>query len=65
MKLFFIPFFTKNAIADEILGLDWPNLVTPNMDIDQTCMPNLVKIHAKILEPVIAKIDTFLPKLVI
>ena len=65
MKLFLSLFFTKNAIADKILGLDWPNLVTPNMDIDQTCMPNLVKIHAKILEPVIAKIDTFLPKLVI
>ena len=59
MKLFFIPFFTKNAIADKILGLDWPNLVTLNRDMGQTCMPNLVKIHAKILEPVIAKIDAF------
>ena len=59
MKLVFFPFFSKNTIANKVLGLDWQNLVNPNLDIDQTCRPNLVEIHAKTIEPRIAKIDTF------
>ena len=52
---FFIPFSSKNAIVDKVL--DGPNLVNLNEDTDQTGLPNLIRIHAKILEPPLAKID--------
>ena len=59
MKLFFLPLFTKNAIAVKVLCLYWSYLVKLNLDIDQAYMQNLVTIYAKIHEPPIAKIDAF------
>ena len=46
MKLFFIPLFTKNAIAVKVLCLYWSYLVKLNLDIDQAYMQNLVTTYA-------------------